>query len=159
MRNHFSLEEKGFRTSKKNLFCAYPGVSLCRAAIWGIRIALSPPAAPPRFAPALIFPELRIKAPRKDASTCIQAANACVYRRERTVDNSVAGEAPKSRCRNLSNSSHSERLVARSGVERSSMWMAPCRRRLRRRCAKKIFFWEARNPFSSKKKMGFEKIL
>ena len=24
MRNHFSLEEKGFRASKKNLFCAYP---------------------------------------------------------------------------------------------------------------------------------------
>ena len=26
MRNHFSLKEKGFRTSKKNLFCAYPGL-------------------------------------------------------------------------------------------------------------------------------------
>ncbi len=24
MRNHFSLEEKWFRASKKNLFCAYP---------------------------------------------------------------------------------------------------------------------------------------
>ena len=77
MRNHFSFrKKKGFALPKRNLAgskesasffrfrfssASRPRISvpaLYRAAIWGIRIALSPPTAPPRFAPALDFPEI-----------------------------------------------------------------------------------------------------
>ena len=75
--------------------------------------------------------------------------------RERTVINSVVIEAPRSRSRNLSNSSHSERLVARSGRERSSILTAPYRRRLRRRYAQKKFLFGGAEPFFFLKEKWF----